>query len=151
MKWTRGSDTVERLINEGRLESITGVAASGDMHLRSARALLASAQREAASNPEAAYLLAYDAARKAATGLLAHQGLRPRQTGHHVTVEEAVRAQFSGDFHRMGALRRRRAEIEYPLAPGDETTKDEAVAAVEDVTKIIDAAEQLLPTLSFFR
>ena len=60
--------------------------------LRSAQALLDSAMRERDYNPEAAYVLAYDAARKAATGLLAHQGLRPKSTGHHVTVETAVRA-----------------------------------------------------------
>lgn len=103
MRWKRGSETVERLIAEGRLESITGAAASSEMHLQSAEAMVQSAQREQAQNPEAAYLLAYDAVRKTATGLLAQQGLRPRQSGHHVTVEEAVRAQFGGDFDQMGA------------------------------------------------
>lgn len=55
MRWKRGSETVERLIAEGRLESITGAAASSEMHLQSAEAMVQSAQREQAQNPGAAY------------------------------------------------------------------------------------------------
>ncbi|TDD66355.1 hypothetical protein E1262_22390 [Jiangella aurantiaca] len=142
---------MERLLKEGRLEPITGAAAAGDMHLQSARAMLASAEREADHNPEAAYVLAYDAVRKAATGLLAQQALRPRQNGHHVTVEEAVRAQFNGDFHEMAALRRRRGEIEYPIAPGDNVTSEEVADAIQVSARIVAAAGTILPTLSFYR
>lgn len=63
MKWARGAETVSRLIAEGRLERIAGTAATGSMHLDSARGLLASAQREVSNNPEASYILAYDAVR----------------------------------------------------------------------------------------
>lgn len=150
MKWARGAETVSRLIAEGRLERIAGTAATGSMHLESARGLLASAQREAGNNPEASYILAYDAVRKAATALLAQQGLRPKATGHHVTVEEATRAQFNGDFHAMGALRRRRSEIEYPRAPGDDVTSTEVADALQQATKILAATGQLLSQLSFF-
>jgi hypothetical protein len=92
MKWTRGRADVDQLLADRRLEHVTGAAADGTALLRSAEALLESARREAKSNPEAAYVLAYDAARKAATSLVAQQGLRSKSGGHHVTVEAVVRA-----------------------------------------------------------
>jgi hypothetical protein len=117
MRWARGRAEVEQLLADGRLEQVTGAAADGTALLRSAQALLDSAVRERDYNPEAAYVLAYDAARKAATGLLAHQGLRPKSTGHHVTVETAVRAQF-GDLRlvRHDAPTARRDRV--PATPG---------------------------------
>lgn len=151
MKWARGADTITTLITEGRLERISGTAATGEMHLQSARGLLESAQRETERNPEASYILAYDAVRKAATALLAQQGLRPKSNGHHVTVEEAIRAQFNGEFHGIGMLRRRRSEIEYPRVPGDDVSVTEVADAIQRTAKILDAADQLLPQLSFFR
>jgi hypothetical protein len=105
--WERGWRTVEQLLGDGRLERVTGSAADGTHWLTSATALLASARRESESNPEAAY----DAAGKACTPLIAQQGLRTKTTGHHVTVEQVVRAQFGGPFDGFGTLRRRRSEI----------------------------------------
>jgi hypothetical protein len=120
VSWEKGRPDIEELIRDGRLETITGAAASGASWLSSATALLDSARRESESNPEAAYVLAYDAARKACTALLAQQGLRTKTTGHHVTVEQVVRAQFGGPFDSFSALRRRRSEIEYPQHPGED-------------------------------
>ena len=91
MKWTRGRETVDGLLAEGRLEPVTGAEADGSEWLVSAQALLESAKREHDANPEAAYVLAYDAARKASTALLAQQGLRTKTAAHHVTVEQVVR------------------------------------------------------------
>jgi hypothetical protein len=150
VKWTRGFTTVDNAITEGRLERISGTAADGHALLNSAHELLASAQRECDQNPEAAYTLAYDAARKAATGLLAQQGLRPKGIGHHVTVEQVVRAQFGGVFEEFGMLRRRRGEIEYPQRPGDDVYQGEAVDAIASATRITDAAGQLLDQLSLY-
>lgn len=98
MTWARGRATVDKLLAEGRLEPVSGAAADGRTWLASAGALLESARRESGHNPEAAYVLAYDAARKASTALVVQQGLRPKATGHHVTVERVVRAQFAGPF-----------------------------------------------------
>lgn len=150
MRWSRGASTVDGALADSRLERIRGGAADGSALLRSARALLASAQRELDQNPEAAYVLAYDAARKASTALLAQQGLRPRSTGHHVTVEHVVRAQFGGAFDEFGMLRRRRAEIEYPQHPGDDVDAAEAAEAFAAATRITDAADQLVPELSIY-
>ena len=150
MKWTRGRETVDGLLAEGRLELVIGTEADGSTWLVSAQALLESARRENAANPEAAYVLAYDAARKASTALLAQQGLRTKSGGHHVTVEQVVRAQFGGPFDGFGALRRRRSEIEYPRRPGDTIEPAEAAAAVSAAALIIAAAQQLQPQLDLY-
>ena len=151
MTWERGRSTVEQLLDDGRLERVTGAAADGTHWLGSATALLESARRESESNPEAAYVLAYDAACKACTALIAQQGLRTKTTGHHVTVEQVVRAQFGGPFNWFGTLRRRRSEIEYPKRPGDDIDVTEVPAAVTSAEQILEAARQLLPQLSLFR
>ncbi len=151
MKWTRGQETVDRLLSEGRLELVTGPAADGLTWLVSAQALLESASRESGHNPEAAFVLAYDAARKAATALIAQQGLRTKSAGHHVTAEQVVRAQFGGPFDGFGALRRRRSEIEYPQRPGDDIAPPEAAASIVAARLILDAAVQLRPQLGLYR
>jgi hypothetical protein len=138
------------LLADGRLERVSGAAADGSALLRSAEGLLESARRELATNPEAAYVLAYDAARKAATALVAQQGLRSMSTGHHVTVETVVRAQFGGPFAAFGALRRRRAEIEYPQRPGDDIDPAEAIDAIAPAAQILEAAQRLLPQLDLY-
>lgn len=151
MKWSRGSETVDRLLAEGRLQTISGDAAHGQHWLWSATALLESARREADRNPEVALVLAYDCARRASSALLAQQGLRTKSGGHHVTVEDVVRAQFDGPFRGLGWLRRRRSEVEYPLRPGDDVRADEASEAIGTAAEILAAAESLLPELQLYR
>lgn len=151
MTWARGRATVDRMLAEGKLEHISGAAADGTTWIDSASALLDSARREETRNPEAALVLAYDAARKASTALLVQQGLRPRSTGHHVTVEHVVRAQFGGPFGAFGALRRRRSEVEYPQRPGDDIEAAEAADAIIAAAHIVDAATALRPQLRMYR
>ena len=71
-----------------------------------------------AQDPDLAFVLAYDAARKALSALLTYQGLRPTRKGGHYPVKHAVRAQFGSGFRQFGALRRRRNELEYPANYG---------------------------------
>lgn len=78
------------------------------------------------------------------------QGLRPKATGHHVTVEHVVRAQFGGPFNHFGLLRRRRAEIEYPQHPGDHAQPAEASRAISHATDILEAAKALQPQLALY-
>jgi hypothetical protein len=151
MRWARGRVGVDVLLADGRLEQVSGVAADGTGMLRSAAGLLESARRESGRNPEAAYVLAYDAARKASTALVAQQGLRTKSSGHHVTVEAVVRAQFGGPFDAFGLLRRRRAELEYPQRPGDDIEQPEAEDAITAAGRIVDAAQQLQPQLQLYR
>ena len=150
MTWQLGAARVNELLTGGNLDYVRGISADGGPLLVSAAGLLQSATREANVNPEAAYVLAYDAARKACAALLAQQGLRTKASGHHVTTEEVVRAQFGGPFDAFGALRRRRAEIEYPRHPGEDVSPNEAAEAIESARTIIDAAAALIGQLSMY-
>lgn len=151
MTWKRGKAEVRDLLASGHLEHIGGAAANGSALLASSARLLESAEREVNLNPEAAYALGYDAARKACAALLAQQGLRTRSSGHHVTTERVVRAQFGGPFDAFGTLRRRRSEIEYPRHPGDDIDSSEAAEALEQVREIYLAAEKLLDQLTVYK
>jgi hypothetical protein len=80
MRWTRGEDTVSRLIEDRRLQRVTGAEADGTPWLERAKRTATTAEKIVDADPDSAYILAYDAARQACTALLAHQGLRPRLT-----------------------------------------------------------------------
>lgn len=149
MRWSKGRAEVEHLLAQGRLQKISGSAADDTDWLERARRTLRTAQA-IADDPDSAFILAYDAARHACTALLAHQGLRPTTAGGHYVVEEVLRAQFGDAFRQFGALRRRRNEIEYPMRPGDDVEQGEASAAIAAAGLLIDAAGELMPSLSPF-
>lgn len=149
-RWKRGESEVEALIASGELQKLTGDAANGDRLLEKAAVTLETARSAIESDPDSAFVLAYDASRQALTGLLARQGLRPTTRGGHYAVEQAVRAQFGPGFRQFGALRRRRNELEYPERPGDDATTDEASEAVDKAQEIVAAAEGLLDQLGLF-
>lgn len=111
-RWTIGEAEIEALIAARELQQLTGEAASGELLLARASTTMATARSVVESDPDSAFVLAYDAARQALTALLAHQGLRPTTKGGHVAVERAARAQFGPGFRQFGALRRRRNEPE---------------------------------------
>lgn len=149
-RWTRGESDVEALIASGELQKLTGDAANGDRLLEKAAITLETARSAIKSDPDSAFVLAYDASRQALTALLAQQGLRPTTKGGHYAVERVARAQFGPGFRQFGALRRRRNELEYPERPGDDATNDEASEAVDNAREIITAAEGLLDQLGLF-
>lgn len=149
-RWKRGEAEVEGLIAAGDLQKLTGDAANGERLLEKAAITLETARTAIERDPDSAFVLAYDAARQALTGLLAHQGLRPTTKGGHYAVEQAVRTQFGPGFRRFGALRRRRNELEYPERPGDDATVDEAREAVANAQAIITAAKGLPDQLGLF-
>jgi HEPN domain-containing protein len=122
--------------------------------METAAALLSSARRHVESagltvdnDPEAAYALAYDASRKSATALLAHQGLRPTSAGGHIVVVDVMRAQFPGvpGLTSLDRLRRRRNQAEYPDPRSyDPITVSEAKEAIEVAAGCVSSAERLL-------
>jgi hypothetical protein len=107
-------------------------------------------------DPEGAFALAYDAARKSATALLAHQGLRPTSSGGHVAVVEAIEAQFPGvaGLKSIDRLRRRRNQAEYPDPRNyDAVATDEVEDAIAVARACLDAVDKLItaPQLGVFR
>lgn len=149
-RWGRGESEVAALLAAGELQKLTGEAANGERLLEKAAVTLRTARSAIESDPDSAFVLAYDAARQALTALLAHQGLRPTTKGGHYAVERTVRAQFGPGFRQFGALRRRRNELEYPERPGDDATDDEAREAVENAQTIVTAASGLIDQLGVF-
>jgi hypothetical protein len=98
-RWVKGERTIVYLIDRGRLENLeaTSLEESAAVLIRRA-ALRVGTSAEAAfkgGDVEGAYVAAYDAYRMAAECLLVRQGLRATGgDGSHMTVEDAVSAQF---------------------------------------------------------
>ncbi|MGH9229277.1 MAG: HEPN domain-containing protein [Acidimicrobiales bacterium] len=129
-------------------QTADALVATSERHVQSAAALTA-------SDREAAFSLAYDAALKAATALLAHQGLRPITAGGHIVVVDAITAQFPGvgGLKSLDRLRRRRNQAEYPDPAGyDPITPEEATEALDAAHATVAATRRLLdaPQLGVF-
>lgn len=78
-RWPRGEAEIERLLDLGHLQAITGAAADGQPLLAKAGRTLATAASITGSDPDSALVLAYDAARYATTALLPSRVYGPRQ------------------------------------------------------------------------
>ena len=151
MSWERGKPDIEALLRNGELErvqpSLTLAArmpAEAEGHLTSARLLVE-------TDPIAAFSLADDAARKASAALLAPQGLRATSRGGHLAIQDAVRAQFSGDgglpaFRAFPRLRRARNDFEYPDVDTPGSSPEDAAAGIEDARSIVEAAAKVYAT-----
>jgi uncharacterized protein (UPF0332 family) len=154
-RWRKGEDTINELLERGHLQKVTADSQTADALVATSERHVQSAATLTASDPEAAYSLAYDAARKAATALLAHQGLRPTTTGGHIAVVDAINAQFPGvgGLKSLDRLRRRRNQAEYPDPAGyDPITPKEATEALDAARATIAATSRLLaaPQLGVF-
>jgi HEPN domain-containing protein len=146
-RWRKGEEQVTHLIEQRQLQRVVADPEIASALLASARRHVESARRTADDDPEAAYSLAYDAARKSATALLAHQGLRPSTAGGHIAVVDVMRTQFPGvpGLASLDRLRRRRNQAEYPDPTGyDPITAAEAEEAIEVAGNCISSAERLL-------
>lgn len=62
-RWARGEAEVAALIAARELQTLTGSAANGERLLQKAATTLATARTATASDPDSAFVLAYDAAR----------------------------------------------------------------------------------------
>lgn len=108
------------------------------------------AKATAVDDSESAFVLAYDAAPFVGEALLVQQGLRPTQAGGHLAVSDAVRAQFGAPLNGLGALRRRRNELEYPAFPDECVEIGEVAMAITTAQNLPDAAHRLIEHLPLF-
>lgn len=146
---------MDRLLAARHLERVPADAETVEALTGAAARHVVSAESCAGPDPEGSYVLAYDAARKAATALLAHQGLRPTTSGGHIAVVETVQAQFPDvpGLHSLARMRRRRNQAEYPDPAGyDPITSEEAAQAVAVANEALASATTLLarPQLGVF-
>lgn len=98
--WPTGEKTVSFLLGRGRLEALgaTDLAAAAETAIdRAQKRLRTAASALEGDDVDGAYAAAYDAYRMAAETLLVRQGLLATGgEGSHMTVEDAVSAQFAG-------------------------------------------------------
>ncbi len=153
VRWPDGITTVEYLIGRGRLERIV----AGDLD-STVRALVERARRRLATaraaleleDLDGSYSAGYDAYRIVAEALLARQGLRATGgEGSHMTVEDAVSAQFAAEvpafakptFERMRRTRHTAQYFDPTAAP---ITTEDAEWAIATATGALAGAEALL-------
>ena len=154
-RWNKESEVVERLLGARQLQRVPADAGTVEGLIESARRHVATGRTATTNDPEGSFALAYDAARKAASALLAHQGLRATTAGGHVVIVEAMNAQFPGvaGLKSIDRLRRRRNQAEYPDPLNyDPVTTDESEDALTVATECIEAATRLIaaPQLGVF-
>lgn len=147
--WQTGYEIVAASVKAGELQQLQGEAANGAVLVEQAVRTLGSAQRVCDDDPRTAVVLAYDAARCAAEGVLAQQGLRATghkgasTDGHHAIVSAIVRAQFGEHFAVMEQWRRRRNDLSYP-SKLNVVDSAEAAEAIADAGVVVEAAGKLI-------
>ena len=110
--------------------------------MKQARLDLSSAHILIDTNPVGAFMLTYDAARKALTAILANQGLPPMgsEGGHAVLLDVAL-AQLDpplgDDLWEFDWMRRIRNNSAYP-------SPERSVASAADVAEALPAADRIL-------
>ncbi|KRV47035.1 hypothetical protein AQ490_09770 [Wenjunlia vitaminophila] len=151
MRWNQGRPTVDSLIGSGELERVPASQQVAEAELVRARTHVGSARQLLATDPEGAYTLAYDAARRALAAVLQNQGLRATSRGGHTVIYEAVRAQLDpplGSILRpFNRMRVRRNEIEYRSSEAPAVTPEEVGADLTKVEALIALAEKAIPNM----
>jgi hypothetical protein len=154
MRWTQGRTVVDQMLAAGDLQRVPASREHADRLLGQARRHVSSTQNAAVADPEGAYALLYDAARKALTAILENQGLRPTSRGGHLAVYHAVRAQLDPPMGRVllpfDRMRRRRHDVEYPPAGAPELTPEDVTEDVPKVAALLDLAQRVLDEMSPF-
>ena len=148
------------LVERGRLEALgeTALAAAAEAAIGRAKKRLVTAKSALdGDDVDGAYAAAYDAYRMAAEALLVRQGLRATGgEGSHMTVEDAVAAQFGEQITPYAKptferIRKTRHAAQYfdpstaPLEPAD------AEWALEVSRGAVDAVDELLRSGSIDR
>ncbi|MQY15667.1 hypothetical protein SRB5_58550 [Streptomyces sp. RB5] len=150
-RWDQGRTTIDSLLAEGRMERVPASQEAAELELARARTHLESARQLQSLDPEGAYTLAYDAARRALAAVLQNQGLRATSRGGHTAVYESVRAQLDpplGNLLRpFNRMRARRNEVEYRSAEAPSVTAEEVSADIPKVRALIELAEKAIPNM----
>ena len=150
---TGGRNTIEFLLDRGRLEHIdAATAAESAVRVadRAARRLLTARGGLTVGDHEGAFAAAYDAYRMAAEALLVCQGLRATGgEGSHMTVEDAICGQYStlivpyakATFERF---RRTRHAAQYFDPSATEISDADAEWAIVTAQNAVVGVEQVL-------
>ena len=150
----RGKRTIAYLVERGRLESITveDTAVTAETLVGRAMRRLETTATAAlrGGDVDGAYVAAYDAYRMGAEALLAWQGMRATGgDGSHMTVEDAVSAQFATDIPAFAKpaferFRRTRHSAQYFDPDAAPITEADAKWALEKATAALAGVRRLL-------
>lgn len=153
-RWDQGREVVDDLISSGKLQRVAASRDHANRLLEQAKNHLRSCELTASEDPEGAYSLLYDAARKSLTAVLEVQGLRPTSTGGHVVIYQALKAQLDPPMGRVvstfNRLRRSRHNSEYPPVSEPELTEQDVLEDLDKAKEIVDVAQKLLDKISVF-
>lgn len=154
VRWDQGRDIVDDLIRRGDLERVVADRSLADRLLASSRRHIASARLAGPADPEGAFQLAYDAARKALLAVLQNQGLRATSRGGHVAIGSALRAQLDppmGDaLDCFTWMRRLRNATEYPRPEQASAHADDLTPAIACAERLTDMAHRLLDAMPVY-
>lgn len=154
MSWDKGSATIEALIDAGMLQRVTASTQQAQIMLDDASRHVASAAAVADADPLGAYVLTYDAGRKALASILEAQGLRATVKGGHIVLFDAAMAQFDPPLGTIikpfNRIRARRNQVEYASGENPEMTSEEVLADLEKAAGLIELARKVLPQLGPF-
>lgn len=150
-RWEQGRVTIERLLVEQRLQRVPPSREHADAMLAQAYRYVTSARMVRSTNPDAAFVLAYDAACKALTAVLENEGLRPTSRGGHVALIDAVTAQLDpplgSTLRPVGRMRARRNRIEYPSFDVPPVSEAEVAETLPKVEAVLAAAAKVIDTM----
>jgi hypothetical protein len=152
MKWKQGRASIDRMLADSELQRVPASREHADSLLAQSRTHLASAASICETDPPGAYALVYDAARKALTGVLENQGLRPTTNGGHLAAYDAVRAQLDPPLGKLlrpfDRMRRQRHDAEYPPVSAPTLTSADVCEDIPRATEIVELSERVLDQMS---
>jgi hypothetical protein len=135
-------DDLRRLLDAGLLEEVAPHGEDALLRLDEAERHLASAEQIATTDPNGAFQLAYDAARKAATAHMLAHGLRvTNQPGAHATTGRYALVALGEAFAPFDRMRRRRNRSEYGTTLIGQA---DVAAAVADARAMVAAVRACL-------
>ena len=147
-RWATGNEKIEQSLKDGDLQKVEASRDQADRLIDQAFQHLNSAATLKDSDPEGAYALLYDAARKALVACLENQGLRPTSRGGHIATIEAVRAQLDsilvGILRPCDRMRRTRRAAEYPPSGSPIISQEQVEEDLPKAKQIVEKMEQVL-------
>lgn len=142
MGWDKGGEVIGELVRQGLLQRVPASTEAARLLIQEARRHLSSAERIAEDDPQGAYVLAYDAARKAMAAVYEAQGLRATAKGGHVVLHDAATAQFEPPlghlFRPFNRMRHRRNQVEYASTENVEVSAEEVLEDVVRARRLVE-------------
>lgn len=147
--WVPDAPATGFLLGRGQIERVEPnpghartILAQARMHLSSARIL------SGTDDTAAAFVTAYDAARKSISAMLAAQGLRARggDGGHRVLGElmQGQLPQHRGTLREFDWMRQKRNDTQYPDPDKPTATANDVTDGIAAAQRIVELGEQFL-------